>query len=90
MAVAEIVRTVPHDEAMIAAGYLHDVVEDLAPLQPEFGLAEITRRFGPDVADLVNWLTDVSRPGDGNRTARRAIFVPLALRLRRRRSKWPT
>ena len=30
-------------------------------------------RFGEDVATLVDWLTDVSRPSDGNRAARKAI-----------------
>ena len=72
-AVAEIVRSVPHDEAMLAAAWLHDVLEDVAPLRPEFGNPEILARFGADVADLVAWLTGTSRPEDGNRAARKAI-----------------
>ncbi len=68
IAVAEIVRSVSHTEAMIAAAYLHDVVED-TPVT----LAEIEAEFGPEVAVLVGWLTDVSRPGDGNRAARKAL-----------------
>jgi (p)ppGpp synthase/HD superfamily hydrolase len=68
IAVAEIVRTVAHDEAMIAAALLHDVVEDCGVL-----LVDIEREFGGEVADLVGWLTDVSRPSDGNRKARKAI-----------------
>jgi len=68
IAVAELVRSVPHTEAMIAAAYLHDVVED-TPVS----LAEIEAQFGAEVAMLVGWLTDVSRPGDGNRTVRKAL-----------------
>ena len=36
-------------------------------------LEEIRLAFGDGVAELVDWLTDVSRPGDGNRRIRRAI-----------------
>lgn len=68
MAVAELVRSVPHSEAMIAAAYLHDVVED-TPVSIE----EVRAGFGAEVAELVGWLTDVSRPGDGNRAVRKAM-----------------
>lgn len=68
VAVARIVRTVPHTDAMIAAAYLHDVVED-TPVT----VSDISARFGEDVAALVWWLTDVSSPGDGNRKARKAL-----------------
>jgi (p)ppGpp synthase/HD superfamily hydrolase len=68
VAVAEIVRSVPHSEEMIAAALLHDVVEDT-----NVGLAEIQAEFGPEVAELVDWLTDVSRPSDGNRRARKKL-----------------
>ncbi len=51
--VAELVRTVPHTEAMICAAYLHDVVED-TPVTRE----EIEQRFGAGVAGLVHELTD--------------------------------
>lgn len=68
IAVAEIVRSVPHTEAMIAAAYLHDVVED-TPVT----IAEIEAEFGPEVAELVDWLTDVSRPQDGNRAIRKQL-----------------
>jgi (p)ppGpp synthase/HD superfamily hydrolase len=66
IAVAEIVRSVPHTPEMIAAAYLHDVVED-TPVT----IAEIRKEFGHQVGDLVDWLTDVSRPGDGNRRVRK-------------------
>ncbi|MFU0503636.1 HD domain-containing protein [Pseudaminobacter sp. NGMCC 1.201702] len=68
IAVAEIVKTVPHTPEMIAAAYLHDVVEDTAVT-----IEEIEAEFGKEVADLVGWLTDVSKPQDGNRRARKAI-----------------
>jgi (p)ppGpp synthase/HD superfamily hydrolase len=67
-AVAELVRSVPHTPEMLAAAWLHDTVED-TPVT----LAEIKREFGAEVAALVEQLTDVSRPEDGNRKKRKAI-----------------
>ena len=67
-AVVKIISAVPHTEQMIAAAWLHDVVEDT-----EITLEDITAEFGPVVAALVGDLTDVSRPEDGNRAARKAI-----------------
>lgn len=67
-AVVEIVRSVPHTAEMLAAAWLHDTVEDTGAT-----LEDIERLFGFEVASLVEQLTDVSRPGDGNRTARKAI-----------------
>lgn len=64
-AVAELVRSVAQDEEMIAAAWLHDVVEDTPAT-----LDEIEQAFGPAVSALVEQLTDVSRPADGNRAAR--------------------
>ncbi|MEM6393553.1 MAG: HD domain-containing protein [Planctomycetota bacterium] len=66
--VAEIVASVTDDPVVLAAAWLHDVVED-TPIQ----LETITLKFGTDVAGLVDDLTDVSRRCDGNRAARRAI-----------------
>jgi (p)ppGpp synthase/HD superfamily hydrolase len=68
IAVAEIVKTVPHTDEMIAAALLHDVVED-TPIT----IDDIKNKFGDKVADLVGWLTDISRPEDGNRKTRKAI-----------------
>lgn len=68
VAVAHIVAGITNDEVMIAAALLHDVVED-TPVT----LVEIEANFGERVARLVEGLTDVSRPEDGNRAARRAI-----------------
>jgi (p)ppGpp synthase/HD superfamily hydrolase len=70
IAVAEIVRSVPHTPEMIAAAYLHDVVED-TPVT----IDEVRATFGDTVAELVDWLTDVSRPGDGNRRKRRGLDI---------------
>lgn len=67
-AVAELVRGVPHDEAMLAAAWLHDVCEDCG-----VPVSEIVREFGAEVGILVEALTDVSRPSDGDRAARKAI-----------------
>ena len=67
-AVASIVVGVPHTPEMIAAAYLHDVVEDTV-----VGISAIEDTFGKDVAVLVGWLTDVSKPSDGNRATRKAI-----------------
>lgn len=68
VAVAELVRSVPHTQAMLAAALLHDVVEDTPAT-----LAEIEAAFGPEIGDLVDWLTDVSRPEDGNRATRKHL-----------------
>lgn len=67
-AVAEIVRSVPHTPVMVAAAYLHDTVEDT-----ETTIEDIRAEFGAEVAELVGWLTDVSRPEDGNRATRKSI-----------------
>ena len=68
IAVAGLVQTVRHTEAMLAAALLHDTVED-TPIT----LDEIHRVFGFEVAILVEMLTDVSKSSDGNRAARKAI-----------------
>lgn len=68
IAVAGIVSRVPHTKEMLAAALLHDTVED-TPIT----LDEIEREFGADVANLVFWLTDVSRREDGNRATRKAM-----------------
>lgn len=67
-AVAELVRSVPHTEAMICAAWLHDTVEDTPAT-----LTDVEREFGAEVAALVEQLTDVSRPEDGNRKKRKTI-----------------
>jgi (p)ppGpp synthase/HD superfamily hydrolase len=68
LAVANLVRSVPHTDAMLAAALLHAVVED-TPVRIE----EIEARFGAEIGELVDWLTDVSRPEDGNRAVRKHL-----------------
>lgn len=67
-AVADLVACVPHSEEMLAAALLHDTVEDTW-----VSLEDIRREFGAEVADMVESLTDISRPEDGNRAVRKAI-----------------
>lgn len=67
-AVVRLVASVPHTDAMIAAAWLHDVVEDT-----KVTLDVIRDACSAEVADLVYWLTDKSRPADGNRATRKAI-----------------
>lgn len=66
-AVVELVRTVPHTEEMLAAAWLHDTVEDTPTT-----LADIASRFGPQVAQLVDMLTNVSIHGSGSRFIRKS------------------
>ncbi len=67
-AVARLVASVTDDPEVIAAAWLHDVVEDTGVT-----LKEIEQEFGARVMELVADLTDVSRQPDGNRAVRKAI-----------------
>jgi len=67
-AVAKLVAGVTDDAAMISAAWLHDVVEDTPAT-----LAQIEIEFGNEIATLVDELTDISTPQDGNRRARKQI-----------------
>lgn len=66
--VVQILKQVDPDPAMVAAAWLHDTVEDT-----EATHHQIEVEFGKDVAELVYQLTDISRPGDGNRAHRKAM-----------------
>jgi len=66
--VASLVARFDGTDEMIAAAHLHDVVEDTA-----VEVSDIRDVFGAQVADLVDWLTDRSKPEDGNRAIRKAI-----------------
>ena len=66
-AVAGIVASVNHTPEMLAAAYLHDVVEDTA-----VKIETVREFFGSEVADLVWWLSDPEL--DGNRTIRKAFI----------------
>lgn len=66
--VAEIVKEVVDDEEVIAAAYLHDVVEDTTRT-----VLDVQREFGDRVAQLVSEVTDVSMPHHGNRATRKQL-----------------
>lgn len=66
--VAKIVRDAGGTDAMIAAAWLHDTVEDTGVT-----IETIRAEFSVEVAELVGWLTDVSRPEHGNRAHRKAL-----------------
>jgi len=68
-AVAKMVAETPGATTkMIAAAWLHDVVEDT-----EISIVDIHKEFGEDVAKIVDGMTDISKPNDGNRAARKEI-----------------
>ena len=64
--VAEFVCSAEGTREMIAAAYLHDCVEDQGVT-----LETLIQEFGPEVAALVEMVTDVSKPEDGNRAVRK-------------------
>ena len=68
MEVASIVESVGGTEAMVAAALLHDVLEDTGVT-----VDVLEEQFGSEVTNLVLWLTDISKPEDGNRSTRKAL-----------------
>jgi (p)ppGpp synthase/HD superfamily hydrolase len=66
--VAKIVRDAGGTDAMVAAAWLHDTVEDTGVT-----IETIRAEFGVEVAELVEWLTDVSKPEDGPRWLRKKM-----------------
>lgn len=66
--VAEMVERVGGTDEMVAAAYLHDVIEDTSVT-----LDLIRQEFDDEVAAFVDWLTDKSTSEDGNRAKRKAI-----------------
>lgn len=67
-AVARRVAGVTDDAETIATAWLHDTVED-TPVT----LQDIGDGFGAAIAELVGELTDISKPGDGNRAQRKEL-----------------
>lgn len=67
-AVALMLKRLGAPTYVVQAALLHDVVEDTPTNQ-----IEISLRFGNDVSRLVEEVTDVSKPSDGNRAARKQI-----------------
>ena len=68
ISVADMVQRHGGSEIQQAGALLHDVVEDT-----QYTLADINALFGHDVATLAQWLTDTSKPEDGNRAVRKGI-----------------
>ena len=66
--VATIVEEAGGTDDMIAAALLHDVIEDT-----DFTYEDIAEKVSPEVADLVQGMTEASKPEDGNRKARKEI-----------------
>ena len=66
--VAKLVEDVGGAQEMIAAAWLHDVIEDT-----QVPLELIRSEFGCVVASYVHWLTNVSELKDGNRAKRKEI-----------------
>lgn len=64
--VAEIVRSVAGSDDMVAAAWLHDVLED-TPVTSE----DLVKEFSTDVVVLVTYLTDPICPPDWNRAKRK-------------------
>ncbi len=58
---------------LMSAAWLHDVLEDVTPMNPEFNVEIISEKCGSVVACLVEELTDISKPSDGNRETRKKI-----------------
>lgn len=66
--VAAMVEEFGGDAEQIAAAYLHDVVEDT-----DVEIDEILKEFGPNVANLVIWLTNRCHKSHGNRKMRKML-----------------
>jgi (p)ppGpp synthase/HD superfamily hydrolase len=66
-AVAGMVAEVTDDPEVVAVAWLHDTLEDT-----ETKADDLNDNFGSRVARLVEDLTDVSRPEDGNRKRRKS------------------
>jgi GTP pyrophosphokinase len=82
IAVAEILRDLGGSSTMIAAGFLHDVVED-TEVTPE----EIEAEFGPEVRLLVDGVTKLSKFEFSSKTERQAenfrrMFLSMAQDIR--------
>ena len=64
--IVEILKTVPHTKEMIAAAWLHDVLEDT-----ECDWFDMLTEFGDQVTEMVLMLTDYDK-NTGNRAVRKA------------------
>lgn len=71
--VAKILQRVTNKKEVIAAAWLHDVLEDVAPINNKYSADNLRDIVGKNVIDLVLEVTDISKPSDGNRATRKAI-----------------
>lgn len=82
IAVAGLLRFLGSDSAMVAAGFLHDIIED-TDTTPE----ELESHFGPEVRHLVEGVTKLSKFNFSNTTERQAenfrrMFLAMAKDIR--------
>jgi len=82
VAVANLLRDLGGSPAMIAAGFLHDVVEDT-----HVTIGEIEERFGPEVRQLVEGVTKLSKINFKSKTESQAenfrrMFLAMAQDIR--------
>ena len=82
VAVAGLLRDLGGSNSMIAAGFLHDVVEDT-----DVTLEEIEAQFGPEVRQLVEGVTKLSKFNFSSKTERQAenfrrMFLAMAQDIR--------
>jgi (p)ppGpp synthase/HD superfamily hydrolase len=70
--VVKILQTVTDDEIILASAWMHDVLEDVAPLNPDFSEAKIREIFGDRICHIVVELTDC-KLSEGNRATRKAL-----------------
>ncbi|WP_267383341.1 RelA/SpoT family protein [Cyanobacterium sp. uoEpiScrs1] len=82
IAVAEILRDLGGDKSMIAAGFLHDVVEDT-----DVTLEQIEEQFGKEIRHLVEGVTKLSKFNFSSKTEHQAenfrrMFLAMAKDIR--------
>lgn len=71
-AVVEVLRRFGHrDPTLVAAGYLHDTLEDT-----RLRLEDITKEFGPQVSEIVDAVTDGEGPNRKARKERPYRLIP--------------
>lgn len=71
--VGNLVLMLTENKDMLAAAYLHDVLEDVKPIKSCINEELLEMLFGEKVTKLVIELTDVSKLSDGNRKKRKEI-----------------
>lgn len=71
--VAYLVSLVCEDENAIAAAWLHDVLEDVAPINEQFNSKRIRDEFGEKILKFVEQLTDSTKEEGVNRATRKKI-----------------